>query len=94
MSVEDRGPGLPKGREQTIFDKFARGNAESDVPGVGLGLAIARAIVEAHGGTIRGEAREGGGARFTFTLPAPEPPPVEPEDADAPQGEQASTRNR
>lgn len=94
VSIEDRGPGLPKGREQTIFDKFARGNAESDVPGVGLGLAIARAIVEAHGGSIRGEAREGGGARFTFTLPAPEPPPVEPEDAEGPQGEQASTRNR
>ena len=83
MAVEDRGPGLPPGREEAIFAKFARGAPESGLPGVGLGLAICRAIVEAHGGTIRGENRAGGGARFVFTLPAQEPPQVEDEpDAD------------
>ena len=81
VAVEDRGPGLPPGRERAIFDKFARGNPESVVPGVGLGLAICRAIVEAHRGTIRAENRDSGGARFVFTLPADEPPPApaEPE---------------
>ncbi len=75
VAVEDRGPGLPPGRELAIFEKFTRGNQESVVPGVGLGLAICRAIVEAHRGTIRAENRDGGGARFVFTLPAEEPPP-------------------
>ncbi|HYL19494.1 MAG TPA: ATP-binding protein, partial [Burkholderiales bacterium] len=74
MAVEDRGPGLPAGRERAIFDKFTRGMPESTVPGVGLGLAICRAIVEAHGGTIRAENREGGGARFVFTLPVADAP--------------------
>jgi len=80
VAIEDRGPGLPPGRERAIFDKFTRGNPESVVPGVGLGLAICRAIVEAHRGTIRAENRDGGGARFVFTLPAEEPPtaPAEP----------------
>jgi two-component system sensor histidine kinase KdpD len=78
IAVEDRGPGLPPGRERAIFDKFTRGHPESVVPGVGLGLAICRAIVEAHRGTIRAENREGGGARFVFTLPAEEPPPPPP----------------
>ena len=83
VAVEDRGPGLPPGREVAIFDKFTRGAPESGLPGVGLGLAICRAIVEAHGGTIRGENRDGGGARFVFALPAQEPPPIEAEhDAD------------
>jgi two-component system sensor histidine kinase KdpD len=79
IAVEDRGPGLPPGRERAIFDKFTRGEKESAVPGVGLGLAICRAIVEAHGGTIRAENRDGGGARFAFTLPAEEPPAPPPE---------------
>ena len=80
VAIEDWGPGLPAGRERAIFDKFARGDPESVVPGVGLGLAICRAIVEAHRGTIRAENRDGGGARFVFTLPAEEPPaaPAEP----------------
>jgi two-component system sensor histidine kinase KdpD len=72
--VDDAGPGLPKGREETIFEKFERGRKESATPGVGLGLAICRAIVEAHGGAIHGETRAGGGARFTFTIPRGEPP--------------------
>lgn len=72
--VDDHGPGLPPGREEAIFDKFERGARESATPGVGLGLAICRAIVQAHGGRIRGETRDGGGARFTIVLPLGHPP--------------------
>jgi len=58
-----------------VFDKFARGAAASG-PGAGLGLAICRAIAAAHGGSIRVERREGGGARFVFSLPLDGEPPV------------------
>jgi two-component system sensor histidine kinase KdpD len=74
LSVEDRGPGLPRGREDAIFEKFERGAKESATPGVGLGLAICRAIVKAHGGEIHGENRSGGGACFTLALPRGTPP--------------------
>ncbi len=74
LSVNDRGPGLPSGREEAMFEKFARGKSESATPGVGLGLAICRAIMQAHGGTIRGVTRSGGGASFILTLPRGEPP--------------------
>jgi two-component system sensor histidine kinase KdpD len=77
ITVDDTGPGLPKGKEQAIFDMFERGRKESSTPGVGLGLAICRAIVEAHGGTIRGETRPQGGARFTIELPLGTPPSLE-----------------
>jgi two-component system sensor histidine kinase KdpD len=77
ITVEDVGPGLPKGKESSIFDMFERGRKESATPGVGLGLAICRAIVEAHGGKIRGETRPLGGARFTIELPRGEPPSLE-----------------
>ncbi len=74
LMVDDHGPGLPKGREEAIFQKFERGVKESADSGVGLGLAICRAIVQAHGGAIHGESRSGGGARFTVLLPIGEPP--------------------
>ncbi len=74
ITVDDQGPGLPKGREEAIFQKFERGAKESATPGVGLGLAICRAIVQAHDGRIQGESRAGGGARFTITLPMGHPP--------------------
>jgi len=73
--VEDNGPGLPAGDPELLFAKFQRGRGESEVPGAGLGLAICRAIVEAHGGTIRATDRAGGGARFEFTLPVEAPGP-------------------
>lgn len=79
ITVADNGPGLPVGREESLFEKFTRGQDESAVAGVGLGLAIVRAIVEAHKGTVRGENRPEGGARFIITLPAGEPPTVPPE---------------
>ena len=81
--VADEGPGLPPGREELIFEKFERGRKESATPGVGLGLAICRAIVAAHGGTIRGETRPQGGARFVFTLARGEPPAFAPPADDA-----------
>jgi two-component system sensor histidine kinase KdpD len=70
--VEDDGPGLPPGDPERLFAKFQRGRDESEVPGAGLGLAICRAIVSAHGGRIAAANRAGGGARFVFTLPLPE----------------------
>ena len=79
VAIEDDGPGLPAGQEEKLFDKFVRGVTESAKPGVGLGLAICRAIVEVHGGDIRAEARSGGGARFVFRLPLGTPPHTTPE---------------
>lgn len=55
LSVQDNGPGLPPGREEALFEKFTRGHSESPLPGVGLGLAICRAILAAHGGRIWAE---------------------------------------
>jgi two-component system sensor histidine kinase KdpD len=78
VSVADNGPGLPEGREEAVFQKFTRGERESATPGVGLGLAIARAIVEAHQGTIVAANSPGGGAHFTFTLPLGTPPAPAP----------------
>jgi two-component system sensor histidine kinase KdpD len=80
VSVADNGPGLPAGREEAVFQKFTRGERESSTPGVGLGLAICRAIIESHQGKITASPRPGGGAIFTFTLPLGLPPPaLEPE---------------
>jgi two-component system sensor histidine kinase KdpD len=80
VEVADRGPGFTPGEEERIFDKFYRGQS-GDSRGVGLGLAICRAIIEAHGGKIWAENRPGGGAMFRFTLPAIEAPPEMPEIA-------------
>jgi len=80
ISVADNGPGLPPGRERELFAKFSRGRGESTVPGMGLGLAIVQAVVEAHGGGVRACARDGGGARFIIELPRGEPPAL-PEQA-------------
>lgn len=79
VHVDDHGPGLPAGMETRIFDKFTRGEKESATPGIGLGLAICRAIVEAHGGKIGALNRTAPdghvtGARFWFTLPVETPP--------------------
>ncbi|MEO7037195.1 MAG: sensor histidine kinase KdpD [Polyangiaceae bacterium] len=72
--VADHGPGIPAGEEQRIFDKFYRVNGVP-VGGVGLGLAICRGIVMAHGGQLFVENRPGGGAEFHFQLPSEGPPP-------------------
>jgi len=76
VAVEDDGPGFGSRDPETLFEKFERGQKESHVSGVGLGLAICRAIVHLHGGEIRASNRAGGGARFELTLPL-EPAEVE-----------------
>ena len=79
FSVRDHGPGLSPaqlGREAELFDKFTRGHAESATPGVGLGLAICKAVVDAHRGQISAADAVGGGAEFKVVLPRRAPPPV------------------
>src|SRR6185369_11551506 len=73
VCVDDDGPGLPPGDPARLFEKFQRGAEEGTVVGVGLGLAICRAIVRAHGGDIEARPRPDGGARFEFTLPMAAP---------------------
>jgi len=69
VSVEDDGPGFAPGSEERLFTKFERGTSESAQPGVGLGLAICRAIVTAHGGGIHARNLADDGAAFSFWLP-------------------------
>lgn len=77
IGVSDCGTGVPSGHELSIFDKFVRANKCADIPGLGLGLAICRTIVEAHGGRIWVENLPAGGADFAFTLPRGNPPYIE-----------------
>ncbi|WP_217705686.1 sensor histidine kinase [Peristeroidobacter soli] len=69
VTFDDDGPGLPVHGRARLFDKFQRGSEEGATIGAGLGLAICRAILRAHGGEIGTGERPGGGARFIFTLP-------------------------
>lgn len=69
VSVEDRGPGIYGDEGSKLFDKFYRGRMLTSKRGLGLGLAICRIIIEAHGGQIWAENRDGGGAAFKFSLP-------------------------
>ena len=71
VEVADRGPGIPEAAIPRLFDAFFRASDSGRALGSGLGLAVAKGLVEAHGGGIRVENREGGGARFVFTLPVP-----------------------
>ena len=72
FEVADRGPGVPLDALAHLFEPFFR--VRRDGPsGIGLGLAVAKGLVEAHGGRISVRNREGGGARFAFTLPLPAP---------------------
>lgn len=69
LTIEDNGPGFGARQPERLFEKFERGQAEGHVSGVGLGLAICRAIVLLHGGSIRAANRPEGGARFEIELP-------------------------
>ena len=70
IRVDDRGPGVPADQRERIFEKFYRlPGASERSGGVGLGLALVRSIAERHRGSVRCEAREGGGARFVLRLP-------------------------
>ncbi|MFI3135582.1 MAG: sensor histidine kinase KdpD [Methylococcaceae bacterium] len=75
ISVADRGHGIPVGEEEKLFDKFYQLHQEGTQSGVGLGLAICKAIVIAHGGLIGAKNRSGGGAQFYFVLPMDEATP-------------------
>ncbi|MFA6310022.1 MAG: DUF4118 domain-containing protein [Sterolibacterium sp.] len=81
ISVADHGPGVNEIAAAGLFEMFVRGEQESATPGVGLGLAICRAIVESHGGTIVVANRPEGGACFSFSLPLGDPPGIEAEAA-------------
>jgi two-component system sensor histidine kinase KdpD len=82
VEVADRGPGLPLGAEECIFDKFYRVPGAAMPSGTGLGLTICRDIVAAHGGRMWAENRPGGGTAVQFTLPLTgTPPQVVLEDA-------------
>jgi len=74
VTVDDDGPGLPAGDPARLFEKFQRGSGEGTIVGVGLGLAICRAIIRAHGGEIDAHTRPSGGTQVELTLPAVEPP--------------------
>jgi two-component system sensor histidine kinase KdpD len=76
VTVDDDGPGLPAGDPALLFEKFQRGTGEGTIVGVGLGLAICRAIIRAHGGDIEAHPRTAGGTRIELTLPTVEPEPA------------------
>ncbi len=68
VSVEDQGPGIVQDEVNKLFEKFYRGRMITSERGLGLGLAICKRIIEAHGGKIWAENRKEGGAAFRFTL--------------------------
>lgn len=69
IAVEDHGHGVPPAQRRRIFERFYRAHAENNKPGIGLGLAIAKSIVQAHGGTIDVDGTYTEGTRVWFTLP-------------------------
>ena len=69
VSVTDRGPGVDADERERIFERFSRGRRSESTAGAGLGLSIARSLVELHGGSIRYEDHDGGGATFVLSVP-------------------------
>jgi signal transduction histidine kinase len=69
INVIDQGPGIPQEQQAGLFERFYRVRSNADAPGVGLGLAIAKGIVEAHGGSIGIDSEVGSGTSVWFTLP-------------------------
>jgi two-component system sensor histidine kinase KdpD len=82
VEIADRGPGLPQGEEERVFERFYRVADGRRAEGAGLGLAVCQAILKVHGGRIQASNRAGGGAVFRFALPMggiPPPPAVSEE---------------
>jgi len=69
IEIVDDGPGIPSGAVERIFDRFYRADPQRSGPGYGLGLSIARSVIERHGGSIVAHTSDGSGATFTVTLP-------------------------
>ena len=78
LSVTDHGPGIPEGSEEKIFEKLTRFQQGETRPGAGLGLAICKGVVLAHGGKIMASNRASGGAQFLVSLPLGQHPPAPP----------------
>ena len=76
--VRDTGPGIPEHEQTRIFERFVRLNGSHGGEGAGLGLAITRAVAEAHGGRVELDSRPGAGARFTVIIPTEPPQEVSP----------------
>ena len=91
ITVTDNGPGIPANEEELIFEKFHRGAPKSAPGGAGLGLALCRAIVEAHGGRIMAANRSEGGALFRIELPQTQAPPIIEEESFAAAKAEAGT---
>jgi K+-sensing histidine kinase KdpD len=73
VEIADRGPGIPAAERESVFRRFVRLNSDETVQyGIGLGLAVVKAIVEEHGGKVGVEGRSGGGSVFWFSLPQQE----------------------
>jgi two-component system sensor histidine kinase KdpD len=87
ISVADRGAGIDPMEQSMIFDKFYRGQGQrARISGTGMGLAISRAIVNAHGGTINVTSQLNHGSVFTFTVPIA----AQPSSLETPAGTQAA----
>jgi signal transduction histidine kinase len=71
--IRDRGPGIPLAEQQNIFERFSRGSDQRRSEGAGLGLAIVRAIAEAHRGRVELESGPGAGSAFTIVIPLDQP---------------------
>lgn len=76
IEVCDRGPGLPSDDGESLFGLFQRGQTESSVPGVGIGLAIVKSIADVHQGKLWARQRKGGGSCFHLSLPVGQPPEI------------------
>ena len=83
IAICDSGTGIASDNTETLFELFLRGKTESEIPGLGLGLSIAKTIVEAHGGTITVRNRDGCGSCFRVRLPLGNPPCFEEMDGPA-----------
>jgi signal transduction histidine kinase len=70
LEVTDSGPGVPEGEQHAIWQRFFRGSAGAARAGSGIGLAIVKELVDAHGGTVSVDTPNGGGARFEVRVPA------------------------
>lgn len=91
IEVSDHGEGIAPGAEERIFESFATSRTQGPSQGIGLGLAICKGFVEAHGGTIRAESRPGGGAVFRFAVPIGDSPPPMPSGETDEDGEGPTT---